>query len=80
MDLVVIYKVGLIVAVAMALLWSFVFDKKKPATAKEFVAKLIARALLIVVLFVVLMGFCYLAFGMFQQSTMASEISLPAKQ
>ena len=66
MDPVVIYKIGFLVAFIMAALWSFVFDKNKPATAKEFVAKLVARALLIAVLFTVLMGFCYLAFGMFK--------------
>jgi len=66
MDPVIIYKIGFLVAFVMAALWSFVFDKNKPSTAKEFVAKLVARALLIAVLFTVLMGFCYLAFGMFK--------------
>jgi len=66
MDPVIVYKIGFLVAFIMAALWSFVFDKNKPTTAKEFVAKLVARALLIAVLFTVLMGFCYLAFGMFK--------------
>ena len=66
MDPVIIYKIGFFVAFVMAALWSFVFDKNKPTTVKEFTAKFIARALLIAVLFTVLVGFCYLAFGMFK--------------
>ncbi len=66
MDPNTIYTVGCIVAVLLAMLWSFVFDKNKPASVKEFIAKLVARALLIVVLFAVFMGFLYLAFGVFR--------------
>ena len=66
MDPLIIYKIGFLVAFFIAALWSFVFDKNKPKTTKEFVAKLIARALLVAVLFAVLMGFCYIAFGMFK--------------
>lgn len=66
MDPVIIYKIGFVVAFVMAAFWSFVFDKNKPASTKELIAKFIARALLIAVLFTVLMGFCYIAFGMFK--------------
>ncbi len=66
MDPNTIYTVGCIVAVLLAMLWSFVIDKNKPASVKEFIAKLVARALLIVVLFAVFMGFLYLAFGVFR--------------
>jgi membrane associated rhomboid family serine protease len=61
-----VYTVGVSLAVFGALLWSFVLDKKKPPTVKEFIAKLIARALFLIVLFAVLMGFLYLAFGVFR--------------
>ena len=61
-----IYTIGISTAVVMALLWSFVFDKQKPPTAKEFAAKLAARALLIVALFAAFMGFLYVAFGLFR--------------
>lgn len=61
-----IYTVGVLIAVVAALLWSFVLDKKKPPTANEFIAKLIARALFLIILFAVLMGFLYLAFGVFR--------------
>ncbi len=66
MDPVIVYKIGFLAALSMAGLWSFIFEKNKPPSTKEFIAKLIARALLIAVLFTVLMGFCYLAFGMFR--------------
>lgn len=58
-----IYPIGISIALVIALLWSFVFDKQKPPTVKEFAAKLAARALLLIVLFAAVMGFLYLAFG-----------------
>ena len=58
-----VYPIGIIIAFAIALLWSFVLDKQKPPTVKEFAAKLAARALLLVVLFAAVMGFIYLGFG-----------------
>jgi hypothetical protein len=61
-----IYTVGVSVAVFMALFWSFVLDKQKPPSAKEFVAKLVARALFFIAVFAILMGFLYLAFGVFR--------------
>ena len=61
-----VYIVGISIAVCCALFWSFIFDKQKPPTAKEFAAKLVARALLLIVLFAVIMGFLYVAFGVFR--------------
>ena len=61
-----IYIVGISVAVGMALIWSFVLDKQKPPTVKEFIAKLIARALLFIALIAIFMGFLSLAFGLFR--------------
>ena len=62
----VVYAAGIAVACVAALLWSFILDKNRPPSVGEFIAKLIARALFLVVLFAVLMGFLYLAFGVFR--------------
>lgn len=61
-----IYIAGISVAVVTALFWSFVIDKQKPPSAKEFFAKLVARALFCIAMFAVFMGFLYLAFGVFR--------------
>ena len=61
-----IYTIGISIVVVLALIWSFILDKNKPPTVKEFVAKLVARWLLIAVLFVVIVGFLDLAFGLFR--------------
>jgi len=61
-----VYTAGVSLAIVAALLWSFIFDKNKPPTVKEFIAKLVARAVFLIVLFAVLMGFLYLAFGVFR--------------
>ena len=61
-----IYIVGISVAVVMALIWSFVLDKQKPPSVKEFVAKLVARALFFIALIAIFMGFLSLAFGLFR--------------
>lgn len=61
-----IYTGGVFVAVFLALIWSFVLDQKKPPGIKEFFAKLVARALFFIVLFLIFMGFLYLAFGVFR--------------
>ena len=53
-----IYIIGISVAVVMALIWSFVLDKQKPPSAKEFIAKLVARALFFIALMAIFMGFC----------------------
>ena len=61
-----IYTVGISVAIIMALVWSFVLDKQKPTTAKEFIAKLVAWALFFIALIAIFMGFLYVAFGVFR--------------
>ena len=61
-----IYLVGIFVAVVLALIWSFVLDKQKPPTVKEFIAKLIARTLFFIALIAIFMGFLSLAFGLFR--------------
>ncbi|WP_321371151.1 hypothetical protein [uncultured Desulfuromusa sp.] len=61
-----IYTVGISVAVLFALIWSFILDNKKPPSVKEFLAKLVARILFLIAILAVLMGFFYLAFGLFR--------------
>ena len=61
-----IYSIGISVAVLLAICWSFFLDRKKPPSVKEFIAKFVARALFLVAIFVVLMGFLYIAFGLFR--------------
>lgn len=56
MDLIPIYIIGLSIVFVMALVWSFILDKNKPPTKKEFLAKLIARALVLAVFFAVIVG------------------------
>jgi hypothetical protein len=62
----IVYTIGISVAIVLALCWSFILDKQKPPSVKEFVAKLVARALFFIAMFAVLMGFLYLAFGVFR--------------
>ncbi|SEA46035.1 hypothetical protein SAMN05660420_02144 [Desulfuromusa kysingii] len=66
MSLWLIYTIGLCVAVCFALIWSFILDRNKPPRVQEFLAKLVARILFIIVIFAVFMGFLYLAFGVFR--------------
>ena len=61
-----IYTIGVSFAVFMALCWSFILDRQKPPTAKEFIAKLVVRALFLIAIFAVLMGFLYVAFGVYR--------------
>ena len=61
MDIGSIYIIGIPVAILIALLWSFVFDKQKPPTVKEFIAKLLARALLLIVMLAFVVGVLSLA-------------------
>ncbi len=61
-----IYIIGISVAVVLALIWSFVLDKQKPPTVREFIAKLIARTLFFIALIAIFMGFLSLAFGLFR--------------
>ena len=56
-----LYIIGIPIAILMALLWSFVFDKQKPPTTKEFVLKLLARAMLFIVMLAVVIGVLSLA-------------------
>ncbi len=58
-----IYLSGIFIAVFFACCWSFVFDKNKPPTVREFIAKLIARGLFIAFIYVVIVGFVYFALG-----------------
>ncbi len=58
-----IYEIGIAVAIFMALCWSFIFDKNKPPTTREFIAKLIARAVFIGFIYIVIVGFVYFALG-----------------
>ncbi|PLY01912.1 MAG: hypothetical protein C0622_06275 [Desulfuromonas sp.] len=64
MDPMLVYKTGLVIVALFALFWSFVLDRKKPPTVKEFTAKLLARALFLAFFYTVLIGFAYLAFGL----------------
>ena len=61
MEIGTIYQIGIPIALVMAALWSFVFDKDKPPTKKEFLAKLVARALLFIVFLAVIVGVLSLA-------------------
>ena len=58
-----IYLIGFYVALIAAVLWSFVFDKNKPPTIREFIAKLIARGVFIGFVYFVIVGFVYFALG-----------------
>ena len=64
-NLYTVYTIGLLVAGFGALLWSFILDKHKPPKIGGFIAKLVARAVFLLIIFAVLMGFLSLAFGMF---------------
>lgn len=66
MDPVSVYKIGLVCVAVFALFWSFVLDRKKPSSIKEFVAKLLARAVFVGFFFTILLGFFYLLLGLFQ--------------
>ncbi len=62
----VVYRIGVTAALLLAVLWSFALDKQKPSTAKEFFGKLFARALFLSFMFAIVMGFLYLALGVFK--------------
>ena len=65
MDQMTLYLVGLLAVVLLAFLWSFVWDRDKPPTVKEFVAKLVARALFLALVYAILVSFVYLTIGLF---------------
>ena len=58
-----IYGIGIVGAFFIAFCWSFIFDKNKPPTAREFIAKLIARWVFIGFIYFVIVGFVYFALG-----------------
>lgn len=62
MSLYTTYSIGFLISLFLGSIWSFV-DKKKPPTFKEFFAKLIARALVVFVLIVIIVGFFALLLG-----------------
>lgn len=66
MDILSIYKIGALSILVYALFWSFVLDRDKPDTRREFVAKLLARWLFLMFIFSVLTGFAYFAFDVFE--------------
>jgi hypothetical protein len=61
-----LYLGGCLLAVAVAIIWSFFLDRQKPADGKEFLLKLLARAGLLIFLFAVIIGFLSLAIGLFR--------------
>lgn len=65
MDLVSLYTYGAVGIVLYALFWSFILDRNRPVSTKEFVLKILARAVLLLFVFSVLVGFAYFALGMF---------------
>ena len=62
MSLYTIYAFGLLVSLFFGAVWSFL-DKNKPPSFREFFAKLIARALVLFVIIVIIVGFFALLFA-----------------
>jgi putative flippase GtrA len=62
MSLYSVYAIALLIAIFLGSIWSFV-DRKKPPTLLEFIAKLVARALVLFVLIVIIVGFFALISG-----------------
>lgn len=65
MDLMTLYIIGLLGVVLLAVVWSFVLDRHKPPTIKEFVAKFVARALFLALVYAILVSFVYLTVRLF---------------
>ena len=63
LDPAIIYKVGFVLVIVLAMIWSFLLDKNKPSKIGEFIAKLFARAVFLAFMLVILVGFLYLALG-----------------
>ncbi len=61
MSLYSAYAIGLLASLFLAAIWSFL-DKQKPPTLKEFVAKYFARALVLFVIIMIIVGFFALIF------------------
>jgi hypothetical protein len=66
MDILQVYMYGILAATALALTWSFVLDNNKPPTTREFGLKLLARFAFLAFMFGVIIGFLYLAIGLFR--------------
>lgn len=66
MDILQVYLYGILAAGTFALAWSFVLDNDKPPTTREFVLKLLARFGFLAFMFGVMIGFLYLAIGLFR--------------
>ncbi len=62
MSLYTVYAFGFLVALFLGSVWSFL-DKQKPPTVWEFLAKLFARAVVLFVLLVIIVGFFALVLG-----------------
>lgn len=56
MSLYGVYGIGLLAAFFLAAIWSFL-DRQKPPTVGEFVLKWLARAFVLFVLIVIIVGF-----------------------
>ena len=66
MDILQVYTYGLMASAVVALVWSYVLDKNKPPTSREFTLKLLARFVFVAFMFAVIIGFLYLAIGLFR--------------
>lgn len=66
MDILQVYAYGLLAAALFALAWSVVLDSNKPPRVTEFVLKLLARFAFLAFMFAVIIGFLYLAIGLFR--------------
>lgn len=66
MDILEVYMYGILAAAAFALAWSFILDTNKPPTTREFGLKLLARFAFLAFMFGVIIGFLYLAIGLFR--------------
>lgn len=66
MSIIQVYIYGILAAGFFALAWSFVLDNKKPPTTREFALKLLARFAFLAFMFAVIIGFLYLAIGLFR--------------
>lgn len=64
--IVQVYFYGGLAALILALAWSFILDDRKPPTTSEFLLKLLARFLFLAFMFAVIIGFLYLAIGLFR--------------
>jgi hypothetical protein len=60
-----LYLFGAVGVVLYALFWSFILDRNRPSTTKEFLLKILARVVFLLFVFSVLVGFSYFALGVF---------------